>query len=319
MGRSGEEETCERREDAGEKKQRRGNCSKFSSQRHKQRERETSCARTLQLRGPPQRCLYFPYSLPLSYHSRWPGCLSVKKTHMYITGRNVVAEPNQTIFSAAHTRELLCAYLESEEVQHLTDVYIHIIYQNIQEYTGIYTRIYRNIQEYTGIYWNIYQNILEYTGIYQNILEYTRSILSDIERCARIYWELLCPYLESEEVQHLTDVKVMTEQHVTGNLRRWGKAVRGAQGREQGRGREEKGRRGGKEVGRYVCLKGVLGEFPTHHHDIIFNGLATDSQVQVSSSSQAEGVGRAEYIHSKNRIVILTINLSCLLQMSEPI
>ena len=25
-------------------------------------------------------------------------------------------------------------------------------------------------------------------------------------------------YLESEEVQHLTDVKVMTEQHVAGNL-----------------------------------------------------------------------------------------------------
>ena len=25
-------------------------------------------------------------------------------------------------------------------------------------------------------------------------------------------------YLESEEVQHLTDVKIMTEQHVTGNL-----------------------------------------------------------------------------------------------------
>ena len=35
--------------------------------------------------------------------------------------------------------------------------------------------------------------------------------------------------------------------------------------------------------------KVVIGEFPTHHHDVIFYGLAADGQVQVSSSSQAGG------------------------------
>ena len=41
----------------------------------------------------------------------------------------------------------------------------------------------------------------------------------------------------------------------------------------------------------YVATKEkekTFGGFPTYHHDVIFNGLAADSQFQVSSSSQAE-------------------------------
>ena len=55
-------------------------------------QRETSCARTLQLWGPPQQCLCFPYFLPQSCRSRSPGCLSVRKT--IYAHRQVVAEPD---------------------------------------------------------------------------------------------------------------------------------------------------------------------------------------------------------------------------------
>ena len=66
------------------------------------------------------------------------------------------------------------------------------------------------------MYWNVLEYILEYTRIYWNILGVYCQILSDVLEYTGSYCMLA--HLESEEVQHLTDVKVMTEQHVTRHL-----------------------------------------------------------------------------------------------------